>query len=100
LICINGGSQRAQEPRVNFFLQEKERLARKIADYIASNALSNRFDELILVVPPQFCSETRDALDKQVASRVIREAAKDLMKLLAPQLAAQIRPLVRSNRQL
>jgi len=94
-----GGARHAQEPRVDLHRQEKERFARKIADYLASNAQSNRFDELILVAPPQFLGELRDGLDKQTASRVIREVAKDLMKLPAPKLAAQLRSLVRPERE-
>ena len=95
-----GGARHAQEPRIDLHRQEKERFARKIADFIATSARSDRFDELILVAPPQLLGELRDALDQQAASRVMREVAKDLMKLPARQLAAQLRSLVRPERRL
>lgn len=59
---------------------EKERFAREIADRLYRFAHAGRFEELILVAPPQVLGEMRKELHPEVTGRIVAEMPKDLTK--------------------
>lgn len=57
---------------------EKERFAKSIADHINKAALSNSFDQLLIVAPPKILGDLRREFAKATEAKIIAEIAKDL----------------------
>ncbi len=57
---------------------EKERFAKSIADHINKAALSNNFDQILIVAPPKILGDLRREFAKTTEAKIIAEVAKDL----------------------
>jgi protein required for attachment to host cells len=57
---------------------EKERFATLIADRINKAALSNTFDQILIVAPPRILGDLRREFAKATEAKIIAEIAKDL----------------------
>ena len=56
----------------------KDRFASEIAERLYRHAHKHRFEQLVLVAPPQVLGAVRRELHKEVSDRVIHQIAKDL----------------------
>ena len=90
-----GAARHAQEPRVDLHRQAKSNFAKLIAEYVDRGAQDKKFDDLVLVAPPQMLGDLRAALGKQSADRIVSTIDKDLTKLPLPEMAESIRAVVR-----
>lgn len=70
---------------------EAELFARDIADYLLKSYQQGRFEQLSLVVSPQFLGMLRKLLDPQLGSVVKLEIDKDYTQSSPDQLLEQIR---------
>jgi len=57
---------------------EKERFAASIADRINKAALSNAFDQIVIVAPPKILGELRRDFTKETEAKIVAEIPKDL----------------------
>jgi protein required for attachment to host cells len=90
-----GTMRHAQEPKTDPHRQAKLAIARDIAAYLARANNEHKFDELVLVAPPTTLGDLRAVLDKAVAKRVAGEIGKDVTKLPASDVVAQVRAVLR-----
>jgi len=74
-------ARHSMEPRVDWHRYAKERFARSVAGALEQAALKKKFDELILVAPPQALGDLRSALGQHARALVAGEIAKDLTNL-------------------
>lgn len=56
----------------------KERFADEISQILYRQAHANKFDEIVIVAPPQVLGEMRKKLHSEVSSRVVAEIPKTL----------------------
>lgn len=89
-----GGARHAQEPRTDPQRHAKQVFAKSVAEYLDRNALAQEFESLVLIAAPQMLGDLRDALGREAKDKVVREVAKDLMKLPAAQLSAELAKLL------
>lgn len=89
-----GGAHHAQEPKHDPHRSAKEAFARRVADYVEQNALADKFDDLVLVAPPQMLGDLRGALGRHAAARVAGTAPKDLMKIPTAEMKAHLQPIL------
>ncbi len=59
--------------------QEKQRFARELAERLRQGRVEGRYDGLVLIAPPQFLGELREALDAATAERITHSFDKDLV---------------------
>lgn len=62
----------------DFHTLEESRFAADAADMLRQRALSNEFEQLLIVAPPTTLGELRKHYHKEVERRLIGEIAKDL----------------------
>jgi len=89
-----GGMHHAEEPRTDPHRAVKADFARRVADYVEQNAAANKFDDLVMVAPPQMLGDLRSALGRHAAARLTGTAAKDLMKIPAAELKSHLQPIL------
>ncbi|HTP82696.1 MAG TPA: host attachment protein [Alphaproteobacteria bacterium] len=89
-----GGAHHAQEPRTDPHRAAKADFAKRVADYVETNAAANKFDDLVMVAPPQMLGDLRGALGRQASARLAGTAAKDLMKIPAAEMKAHLQPIL------
>jgi len=83
-------TRHSMEPRVDWHRYAKEQFARSVADALDKAALKKKFDELILVAPPQVLGDLRSALGPHARAMVAGEIAKDLTNLPDHELGAHL----------
>lgn len=59
---------------------EARRFAMELNDILRKGALSNDYEDLIIVAAPKFLGHLRGNFDKQVVAKVRQEIAKDLSR--------------------
>ncbi len=59
--------------------EEKRKFARELADRLRQGRIEGRYDGLILIAPPQFLGELREALDGPTAEKITQTFDKDLV---------------------
>ncbi len=89
-----GGAHHAQEPRTDPHRAAKAEFAKRVAEYVETNAVANKFDDLVMVAPPQMLGDLRGALGRQASARLAGTAAKDLMKIPAAELKSHLQPIL------
>jgi protein required for attachment to host cells len=52
--------------------------AKRVGDYLDKARIEHRYDELVLIAPPEFLGRLRKELDKEVKKLVADEVPKDL----------------------
>ena len=96
----SGGSGRSSYEETDFHQLEEDRWVHDAADRVNSRALSNDFDELVIIAPPKALGELRKKLHKETEKRTILEIdkemtnhpLKDIEKLIADQTAKESPP--------
>ena len=83
-------ARHAMEPRVDWHRYAKAQFARSVAGALEEAALKKKFDELILVAPPQALGDLRSALGQHAKALVAGEVAKDLTNLPEHELPAHL----------
>lgn len=78
------GARHAIEPSTDPKEVEREKYARYLATMLAGTERS--YDSLVLVAPPRFLGELREALPASVRGKVVGEVQKELTHLTLPQL--------------
>jgi protein required for attachment to host cells len=89
-----GGAHHAQEPRTDPHRAAKTDFARRLAEYIETSAAADKFDDFVMVAPPQMLGDLRGALSRQASARLAGTAAKDLMKIPAAELKTHLQPIL------
>ncbi len=89
-----GGMRHAEEPRTDPHRAAKADFAKRVAAYLETNAAADKFDDLVLVAPPQMLGDLRGALGRQSSARLAGTAAKDLMKISTVELKAHLQPIL------
>ncbi len=79
------------QPRVSPEKHQAELFARDLCDFLLKAAQEGQYEELDLVVSPQFLGAVRQLLDPEVRSRVKVEIDKDYTHLSGDALLDQIR---------
>lgn len=79
---------------------EKAKFGQCVARWLEAAAASGRFDELVLVAPPDTLTAIRDSLNTATDARIVGTLPKDLVKVpdheLWPHLRWWIRPTHRA----
>lgn len=70
-----------RDERAARWKQEMARFAKRLAGTLEQGAVGGRFDELVLVVPPQFLGLLRSKLHPKVEERILTTLTKDLTDL-------------------
>ena len=73
------GHARSAIEQTDFHQQEEDRFAAHTADLLKARALSNDFEQLIIVAPSRTLGELRKHYHKEVEQRLAGEIAKDLV---------------------
>ena len=89
-----GGAHHAEEPRTDPHRAAKTAFAKLLANFVEQSAKESKFDDLVVVAPPQMLGDLRDALGRHATERLVRTAAKDLTKIPASEIEAHLRPLL------
>jgi protein required for attachment to host cells len=89
-----GGAHHAEEPRVDPHRAAKAAFAKRVADFVEKSAIADKFDDLVMVAPPQMLGDLRNALGRHAAARLVGTAPKDLTKIPAAELKAHLQPLL------
>lgn len=75
------GPGRSAYEETDFHQLEEDRFAQDTADLLNRRALSNDFDQLIVVAPPKTLGEMRKHYHKELEKRLSGEVAKDLTNM-------------------
>ena len=89
-----GGAHHAEGPRVDPHRAAKAGFAKHVADFVEKSAIDDKFDDLVVVAPPQMLGDLRNALGRHSAARLVGTAPKDLTKIPTSELDAHLRPLL------
>lgn len=73
---------------------EEHKFAQEISAHLTTEANQHVFRDLVLVAPPRFLGELRDALSKQVATHVTATVPRDLVSAERHDLAKRLRALL------
>ena len=84
------GGRHAMEPDTDVKRAELRRFVHELAGELDEAALTNKFDDLVVVAGPRLMGELRRALPDQVAIRIRHEIGKDLASLDVPQLTTEV----------
>lgn len=74
----SGSPGRATYEETDFHQLEEDRWAHDAADRINSRALSNDFDEAVVIAPPKTLGELRKKFHKEAEKRIILEIDKEM----------------------
>ena len=89
-----GGARHAEEQRTDPHWHAKQVFAQRLAEHLARNAQAQEFERLVLIAAPQMLGDLRDALGPGAKAKVVREVAKDLMKMPTAKLSAELAKLL------
>jgi protein required for attachment to host cells len=84
------GTRHALAHTVDHHEFAKERFAHEIAEFIQTLRTRDRFDRLVLVLPPKALGHLREALDKPSRDLLIGELAKDLTHMKESEIAGHL----------
>lgn len=84
-----GSARSAMEP-TDFHQLQEDRFAAEAAELLRKRALSNDFEQLIIVAPPRTLGELRKHYHKTVEARLIAEIDKDLTGMAIPTIEQNI----------
>jgi protein required for attachment to host cells len=91
-----GGARHAIEPPVDWRREDRIAMAKKIGKFVEKAARDRKFDQVVLAAPPTMLGHLRAGLGRLGTERTVKELRKDLMKLPAAKLAAQLRQAVKA----
>ena len=74
----SGGAGRSAYQETDFHQLEEDRFAAETAELLKRRALTNDYEQLIIVAPPKTLGELRKHYHKEVQKRLAAEVAKDL----------------------
>jgi protein required for attachment to host cells len=74
--------------------EQKRVFAKDVAAFLKTQAQKRVYDRLVLVAPPKTLGDLRDAIDDEVAAKVIDEVAKDLTKVGTRELPDHLRNVI------
>lgn len=76
-----GSARHAQENPADPHRELKRGFAGKLSRALESRLHSNQFDQLVVIAPPPFMGDLRDAWSATVRTRIIYELTRDLTKI-------------------
>ena len=85
-----GGGRHAKQNPTDLHRQRKREFAKTVIAELRRAMLSNRFDRPILVAPPAFLGDLRDALSKDLRNKVADEIASDLTNMPKQELPMRL----------
>ena len=68
----------------------KRAFAEDVAERLAVAVVAKAFDRLVVVAPPQMLGDLRVAFSAAVTDRIVKEIAKDLVKIPRTELLAHL----------
>lgn len=83
-------ARHAIEPKTDPHRKEKIRFAHNIASLLNEGATSHKFNELILIAPPEFLGDIRAQLIKHALKLIKKEINKDLTHLKEKEILSYI----------
>jgi protein required for attachment to host cells len=83
-------TRHAMAPRVDWHQFAKEQFAKSVAGALEEAALEKRYDELVLIAPPETLGNLRGALGQHARTLVAGEVAKDLTNLPDHEISAHL----------
>jgi len=89
-----GGGRHAKQNPTDPHRQRKREFAKTVIAELRRAMLSNRFDRLILVAPPAFLGDLRDALPKDLRDKVADEIASDLTNMPQQELQTRLEAML------
>ncbi len=90
-----GTARHAIEPRTDFHRETKAAFARQIAHYVEEGASEKKFEELIVIAPPQMLGDLRADFGRRSLACLKATLDKDLTKAPMPQIAAEVEALLK-----
>jgi protein required for attachment to host cells len=84
-----GSARSAMEP-TDFHQIQEDRFAAEAAEMLRKRALSNDFEQLVIVAPPRTLGELRKRYHKTVETRLIAEIDRDLTGMPIPTIEQTI----------
>lgn len=81
------GANRSAVEQTDWHQLGEDRFAAGIAEELHRMTHARELDELVVIAPPRMLGQLRAAFHRDVAQRVIAEAAKDLAARSVPELA-------------
>ncbi len=91
-----GAGRHAVEPRLDPHREQKREFARHVVAALETARARRAFDRLVLVAPPAFLGDLRQALPAALAATVASEIAKDLTRTPRAELPGRLGDAVRS----
>ena len=82
----SAGEGHSTYEETDFKQLEEDRWAHEAADQVNKRALSNDFDELVIIAPPKTLGELRKKLHKETEKRVVAEIAKEMTGRPVPEI--------------
>jgi protein required for attachment to host cells len=82
------------EPDTELKRAELRRFVHRLASELDAAALTDSFDQLVIVAADRVLGEMRSALSPRVASRISQQIEKDLAGLDDAQLAERLAPVL------
>jgi len=89
-----GGARHAIEPHVDWRREDRIAFAKKIIAYLEKAERDKKFDRIVLAAPPTMLGHLRAALENTKIQCTVKSVRKDLMKVPAAKLAAQLNKAV------
>ncbi|MBW0145106.1 host attachment family protein [Sphingomicrobium clamense] len=77
-VFSSGSTARSSYEETDFHQLEENRWVHDAADKVNGRALSNDFDELVIIAPPKALGELRKKLHKETEKRTILEIDKEM----------------------
>lgn len=90
-----GQGRHAMEPPTDPKRHAKAEMAHTLSNTLDGQRKKNAFDRLIVVAPPQFLGDLREAMPKPLHDLVAKEIAKDLSKLKVHELERQLAGVIK-----
>jgi len=91
-----GGARHAIEPRNDPHRAAKRAFAHHLAERLEREATAGRFARLVLIAPPHFLGDLRDALGRQSQERLAGSLDKDLVQHSRADIVAHLDALAAS----
>lgn len=93
-IASSDGHHASVEPHADLLESEHRQFARELTAFLEKSLAEHGYDRLVVIAPPKMLGHLRSCRSPKLAPLVVAEASKDLVKLPAEELRAEILALL------
>lgn len=93
-VASSDGHHSSVEPHVDPLENEHRQFARELTAFLERSLAEHGYDHLVVIAPPKMLGHLRTCRSPKLASLVVAEASKDLVKLPAGEIRAEILALL------